>query len=193
MSEIYNRIEGERNIFVTSDHHFFHRNLIALVGRPFQSEYGMNRHMVEQWNKVIHPEDLVVHVGDFSAGLKGRKKELIKLTKELNGERMLILGNHDHFTEEYYLDVLGFSYVDFFYIYKDIMFSHYPLVQNPKYPNEQIDLLVEIAKENKSKLILHGHQHNPAYKNYENHFNVCVDRHEYKPINLKLLYESRIR
>jgi calcineurin-like phosphoesterase family protein len=73
MSEIYNRIEGERNIFVTSDHHFFHRNLIDLVGRPFQSEYGMNRHMVEQWNKVVQPEDLVVHVGDFSAGLKGRK------------------------------------------------------------------------------------------------------------------------
>ena len=52
----------------------------------------MNAALTTNWNTVVSPSDTVIHVGDFAFG----NKDLIPgLRARLNGEIILILGNHD--------------------------------------------------------------------------------------------------
>ena len=53
-------------IFVTSDHHFDHSNIIRYCKRPFNSAALMNQEMVHRWNAVVGEEDIVYHLGDFT-------------------------------------------------------------------------------------------------------------------------------
>lgn len=51
----------------------------------------MDAKLVENWNKVVKPNDLVLHLGDVF-WMKNRAAEL---TKQLNGRKQVVLGNHD--------------------------------------------------------------------------------------------------
>ena len=48
--------------------------------------------LIENWNSMVSPDDLVFHLGDFSVG---GAAEWTSLLNKLNGEIFLILGNHD--------------------------------------------------------------------------------------------------
>jgi calcineurin-like phosphoesterase family protein len=78
-------------IFFSSDHHFGHNNIIRYCNRPFSSTEEMNEKLIENWNKVVGPQDFVYYLGDFS--LSFRSVEVY--TKRLNGLKLLIPGNHD--------------------------------------------------------------------------------------------------
>jgi calcineurin-like phosphoesterase family protein len=52
----------------------------------------MNCVLIEKWNKIVGKDDLVYHLGDFC--FKGKSTADIFLDK-LNGEIILIKGNHD--------------------------------------------------------------------------------------------------
>ena len=52
-------------IFFTSDHHFYHTNIIKYCQRPFQSVEEMNEVMVERWNAVVGKNDTVYYLGDL--------------------------------------------------------------------------------------------------------------------------------
>lgn len=52
----------------------------------------MDEALIERWNSVVKPDDIVFHLGDFAFATNGRWKELID---RLNGHIHLILGNHD--------------------------------------------------------------------------------------------------
>jgi calcineurin-like phosphoesterase family protein len=69
--------------FFTSDQHFFHANILKFKGRAgkFSSLDEMHDHIVSEWNKRVGKRDLVYVVGGFS--------------ERLNGELILIAGNHD--------------------------------------------------------------------------------------------------
>ena len=56
------------NVFVISDHHFYHENIIKYCNRPFNSLREMNYTMIEKWNSVVSENDTVLHLGDFSFG-----------------------------------------------------------------------------------------------------------------------------
>ena len=75
----------------TSDQHFWHNNVIRYCDRPFASVEEMNEAMVANWNAMVHPEDTVVSVGDFSMAF--RPVELF--TPRLVGHKTLVCGNHD--------------------------------------------------------------------------------------------------
>lgn len=91
-------IEGI-SIFFTSDTHFCHRNIIKYCNRPFSSTKDMNDSLVENWNKVVSPNDIVFHLGDFCFG---DRKTWRKYCQKLNGIKYLIQGNHDRENEIYY-------------------------------------------------------------------------------------------
>lgn len=78
-------------IWYSSDHHFWHANVIRYCNRPFNSVVEMNEALVAKWNAAVKPEDTVYYLGDFS--LAFRSVELY--TRRLNGEKILIAGNHD--------------------------------------------------------------------------------------------------
>jgi calcineurin-like phosphoesterase family protein len=78
-------------IYLTSDHHFWHANVIRYCSRPYASVEEMNEMLVKNWNDVVGPDDTVYHLGDFSMAF--RSVELY--TKRLMGKKILICGNHD--------------------------------------------------------------------------------------------------
>src|SRR3989344_4198295 len=80
-------------IFIISDTHFHHKNIIEYSNRPFKSVEEMDSEMIRRWNNKIGKEDIVIHLGDFALG---NEKEVKELKDSLNGTILLLMGNHDH-------------------------------------------------------------------------------------------------
>ena len=96
------------NTFVTSDHHFGHRNIIYYCGRdksladtvgklidhdPDAALQMMDSVMIKTWNDTVPEDATVIYLGDFALCKKQRKEEILG---QLNGKKsMMILGNHD--------------------------------------------------------------------------------------------------
>lgn len=79
-------------IFLTSDSHFGHSNIIEFCNRPFKNVEEMNYKLIENWNKKVPVDGLVFHLGDFAWGGYPFWK---KIREQLNGRIILIKGNHD--------------------------------------------------------------------------------------------------
>lgn len=45
-------------IYVTSDTHFNHENIIKYCKRPYENANKMNESLIKNWNKVVKKEDL---------------------------------------------------------------------------------------------------------------------------------------
>lgn len=82
----------ECNIHFTSDLHFGHENILKFCKRPFNSVEEMDEALIENWNSVVKPNDLVFNLGDFAFAPRWRWYEILG---RLNGVHTLILGNHD--------------------------------------------------------------------------------------------------
>ncbi len=52
----------------------------------------MNETIISNWNRMVGPEDIVFHLGDFCLG---GSAEWINILNRLNGKIYLISGNHD--------------------------------------------------------------------------------------------------
>ena len=79
-------------IFFTSDTHFCHKPEFLWSPRGFTNVDDMNEAIVENWNKVVKPHDIVYHLGDT---ILNDTEKGIEYFKRLNGEIFLIWGNHD--------------------------------------------------------------------------------------------------
>jgi calcineurin-like phosphoesterase family protein len=80
------------NIFFTSDTHFGHGNIIKFCDRPFKDVEEMNYKLIENWNNKVPNDGLVFHLGDFAWGGYDFWKNI---RNQLNGDIILIKGNHD--------------------------------------------------------------------------------------------------
>lgn len=169
------------SIYITSDTHFYHTNVIKYCNRPFTDSEEMNKFMIKQWNSVVSNNDTIIHLGDFGFG---NKEQITEICSQLNGNKILIKGNHDlRKGDGFWLDC-GFQTV-----YKrrqvflneiipdynnNIILSHYPVSVEP------------------NQLNIHGHIHNSPLDTTlfkkENHICVCVELLDnYKPVNLEKL------
>lgn len=79
-------IIGNKKMWFTSDQHFGSVRALELSRRPFSTVEEMDQVMIQNFNKVVSPEDVTIHIGDF--GVYDR-------VKELNGEHVLIVGNYE--------------------------------------------------------------------------------------------------
>ena len=82
------------DVMFTADNHFGHNNIIKFCNRPFKDANHMTEVMVERWNAAVRPDQTVSHLGDFA--YKGPSGTVPKLLDRLNGNVILIQGNHDH-------------------------------------------------------------------------------------------------
>lgn len=80
--------------FFTADLHLGHANIIKYCQRPFGSVREMDKTLIDNWNSVVTPEDLVYVLGDLSMG------DHMKYLPKLNGKKALIIGNHDYLTDK---------------------------------------------------------------------------------------------
>lgn len=120
------------NVFLVSDTHFGHAGVCKFLRddgvtklRPWDSPEEMDEEMVKRWNETVGPKDKVYHLGDVVIN----RKALITLSR-LNGDKVLIKGNHDIFRLEdyvpYFRDIRGYHVVDNF------IMSHIPVHADSK-------------------------------------------------------------
>ena len=82
----------ESGIFFTSDTHFGHSKIINYCKRPFSSIEEHDKTLIQNWNNVVGQDDTVFHLGDFAYG---NSQFVSNIIKQLNGNIILIKGNHD--------------------------------------------------------------------------------------------------
>lgn len=137
--------------------------------RPgFASFEDMNETMVQNWNRVVKPQDHVWHLGDVAMGFSSGHHNA--LLRRLNGHKRLVVGNHDKLKSEALH--MNFEKIELWRGWKDEGFvcSHIPLRKD----NFRGGVAVNV----------HGHIHervidDPAY------INVCVEQINYTPISME--------
>ena len=173
-------------IYVTSDTHFGHDRAFIYEPRGFSSIEEHDQIIIEKWNTIVQPQDIVYHLGDVMLG--SNHEYGLNCLCQLNGQIKIIRGNHctDKRWEEYatlpnvqtlgYADVIkhpwGKSYL-----------CHYPT------ETSYLENMVPI----KNHLInLHGHTHSKEKfehgKPYQ--YNVAVDAHDCYPASLEQIYKD---
>ncbi len=81
-----------QRVWFTSDTHFGHARVIEYCKRPFADVEEMDAKLREAWNARVTPADVVYVLGDFALG---KREDLAKHVRALNGRLILIQGNHD--------------------------------------------------------------------------------------------------
>lgn len=161
-------------IFFSSDTHYFHKNIIKYCGRPFASTEEMNDAMIASWNSVVSDEDLAFHVGDFSLSRSVSPQEVTSVIQRLKGKKILIRGNHDSYDDNFFLES-GFKAVVDSINLGGVLLVHYPL-------HEAFARKVRDSHWGEVSHVVHGHDHRKDIPEFENHFNVAVDRHDFAPV-----------
>jgi calcineurin-like phosphoesterase family protein len=155
-----------RDIWLISDTHFNHENILKFCRPEFESVSHMNETIINNWNRVVKPGDKVYHLGDV---FFGSKEDFKSLWPRLNGKKRLVVGNHDDIK---FLSSGGFfSKVYMWRIFKefDCVLTHVPI-------NEE--------NFRKVSLNIHGHTHEKGspkgpYKS------VCCELINYTPVNIE--------
>lgn len=83
------------DIFVISDLHLGHANIIRYCSRPFLYSRAdeMDSVLVQNWNAVVSPGTPIYHLGDLSYGKPAQRREYY--TRQLRGDVTYLAGNHD--------------------------------------------------------------------------------------------------
>jgi calcineurin-like phosphoesterase family protein len=154
-------------VFIISDTHFGHKNIIKYCNRPFADTEEMDKAIIKNWNEVVSNKDLVIHLGDVALCGKERFRQIMS---QLNGRKMLIRGNHDNWTDEFYREA-GFEYV-----------SRYPIVWNEFYILSHAPLQLS---ETTPYFNYYGHVHNDEkYVDTATSKCVSIERLGYRPLFL---------
>lgn len=168
-----------KTTWLYSDPHFGHKGVTEFLNsdgtklRPWDNVEEMDEDLIENYNNLVGPTDRVYFLGDVVIN----RRCLVTLDR-LNGDKVLIRGNHDIFKLSDYLkhfrDVRAYHVMD-----RHIM-AHIPIHPDSK---------------RRFKAQIHGHLHSnlvmkrdPNTYTYEAmipdpwYINVCVERTNWKPI-----------
>ena len=97
---------SRKSIFFTSDQHFGHESCIRFDKRPFKSLEHMNETLIRNYNAVVPENGVCYFLGDFGMGNVEFLKDVVS---QLNGTKILVLGNHDRNHNAMY--TIGFDIV----------------------------------------------------------------------------------
>lgn len=170
------------NIFLASDHHFSHEKLVKEFKKPdgtpirdFANADEMNEYIIEKHNSVVRPQDKTYFLGDVVFHNK-----YLHLVGRLNGEKVLIKGNHDILKlsqyEPYFKDVRGTHQ------FSGVILSHIPI-----HPESL----------SRWKINIHGHLHyNKVRDNHgkedKRYYNVSMEcLNDYTPVSLEQIKAER--
>ena len=165
-------------VFLVSDTHFGHAGVCRFLRedgtklRPWDSPEEMDEEMIKRWNETVRPNDKVYHLGDVVINRKA-----LKTLGRLNGDKVLIKGNHDIFRLDEYIPY--FRDIRAYHVMNGMILSHVPVHTE------------SIARFGTN---IHGHLHANRvkmkvqfpHKETEiidpRYFNVSVEQIDFKPI-----------
>ena len=115
------------SVFLVSDTHFGHMGVCKFTRsdgvtklRPWDSAEEMDEAMVRSWNETVRPSDKVYHLGDVVINRKS-----LKTLARLNGDKVLIRGNHDIFRDDEYREY--FRELRAYHVMNGMILSHIPV------------------------------------------------------------------
>ena len=176
------------NVFLTSDLHLGHANILRYCRRDFADVEEMDRALIENWNQVVDDEDTVYVLGDFALC---KVDALPGYVSALKGHKILIKGNHDRSAEV--MLAAGFEAVHENIIVeidgKRVWMNHYP--NQPDYRDRT--RLQRPKAPGKFDISLGGHTHDNYVKltgpDGVQWVNVGSDCHDFTPITLDRAFE----
>ena len=160
------------SVFLVSDTHFGHTGVCRFTRndgvtklRPWDDPDEMDEAMIAAWNERVKPTDKVYHLGDVVIN-----RRALKTLARLNGDKVLIRGNHDIYEMKDY--VKHFKDIRAYHVVDGLIFSHIPL-----HPESL----------GRFGCNVHGHTHANRVMLDENtvdprYFCVCVEQTDYAPI-----------
>ena len=159
------------SVFLVSDTHFGHAGVCRFTCddgvtkiRPWTDPNEMDEEMVKRWNDTVKPNDKVYHLGDVVINRKA-----LSIMRRLNGDKVLIKGNHDIFKLNDY--TAHFRDIRSYHVMNNIILSHIP---------------VHPESAGRFKANIHGHLHQRRVLKNEVidpfYFNVSVEQTDFKPI-----------
>ena len=114
-------------VFLVSDTHFGHAGVCRFTRndgvtklRPWDNADEMDEFMVEAWNERVKPNDKVYHLGDVVMSRRS-----LSIMDRLNGDKVLIRGNHDIFKDEDYRKY--FRELRAYHVMNGMILSHIPI------------------------------------------------------------------
>ena len=114
------------SVFLTSDTHFGHAGVCRFLRddgtklRPWNDPNEMDEEMVKRWNERVKPNDKVYHLGDVVINRKA-----LQTLARLNGDKVLIRGNHDIFRDDEYR--MYFRELRAYHVMNGMILSHIPV------------------------------------------------------------------
>jgi calcineurin-like phosphoesterase family protein len=114
------------SVFLVSDTHFGHAGVCRFTRddgtklRPWDSAEEMDEAMVKAWNERVKPTDKVYHCGDAVINRKA-----MSTLARLNGDKVLIRGNHDIFRDDEYRTY--FRELRAYHVMNGLILSHIPI------------------------------------------------------------------
>ncbi len=156
--------------FIVSDTHFGHAGVCKFLRddgtklRPWDSYEEMDEAMVKIWNERVRPNDKVYHLGDVVIN-----RRALGTLSRLNGDKVLIKGNHDIFRLEDY--TAHFRDIRAYHVMNGMIMSHVPVHEE------------SLARFGTN---IHGHLHaNKVMRDGVEdvrYYNACVENHDFGPV-----------
>jgi len=158
------------NTFFIGDPHFGHKNIIKFGSRPFPTIEDHDEELIRRWNSVVRKIDNVWVLGDFCFG-----KANLAIADRLNGNKRLVMGNHDMYASADYLQYFDklLGAVEF----KDCILTHIP---------------VHFSQFERYKFNIHGHLHSKVIEgNFKSRYlNVSAEQIDLTPISYEDLMKK---
>ena len=114
-------------VFLVSDTHFGHAGVCRFTRadgvtklRPWDDPQEMDEAMVKAWNERVKPTDKCYHLGDAVIN-----RRALSTLARLNGDKVLIRGNHDIFRDDEYRQY--FRELRAYHVMNGLILSHIPL------------------------------------------------------------------
>ena len=114
-------------VFLVSDTHFGHAGVCRFTRndgvtklRPWDNAEEMDEFMVKAWNDRVGPKDKVYHLGDVVM-----HRRSLAIMDRLNGDKVLIRGNHDIFKDDDYRKY--FRELRAYHVMNGMILSHIPI------------------------------------------------------------------
>lgn len=177
--------------FVVSDTHFGHAGVCNFLRddgvtklRPWTDPQEMDEYMIQAWNNVVKPRDKVYHLGDVVINRKA-----LQTLNRLNGDKVLIRGNHDIFRDEEYQPY--FRAIRAYHVLDGMILSHIPLHESSL---GRFGVNVHGHLHARRVLLPRGVDAKTGTTLYSDKVDVryhcvCVEQTDYRPISLEELRE----
>ena len=166
-------------IYFTSDTHFLHANILKYCDRPFKDVNEMNAVLMRNWNSVVGKDDLVIHCGDF---MFGNKKHCSAILERLNGEKILVHGNHD---PKEVRTAIGWKETA-----ASMEFEHEGFTFKLKHFPWNFAETIDNYNGDGTIIHCHGHTHNSKPQLHNNSINLSVEHWNYTPVSIETVIKT---